>query len=118
MELDPDLAAMKKANRRPLWIGLGAAGGALLLGGMWVLEGAGAVRASLEADGHSDVEVKIRSPFEYGYTSKKGTMVCGGSVTRLPFSTSQEGGCFGVGSSEKPRPARPENEVLAEKLRA
>lgn len=116
MDIDPDVAAMKRVNRKPLWIGLGAVGGAALLAGLWILNGARAVRASLEADGHSDVEVKIRGPFDYGYTSKKGTMVCGGSITRLPFSTSHQSGCFGTGDP-KPKPARPEHEVLARQLR-
>jgi hypothetical protein len=119
MQEDPDLAALRKANRRPLWIGLGVVGGAVLIAGVWVAAGAGDVRAALEAEGHTDVDVKIRTPFEYGYTAKKGSASCGGTFTRLPFSTSRSGSCFGV-SSEAPRPpapALPEGERLAAKLR-
>lgn len=117
MELDPDIQALKKANRRPLWIGLGVVGGAVACFGLWVLGGASAVHRALEADGHTEIEVKMRSPFDYGYTSKKGAMICGGSFTRLPFSTSQSGTCMGTAEA-KPTPARPQHEVLAESLRA
>lgn len=116
MELDPDIAAMKKANRRPLWVGLGVVGAAVALSGSWVAGGAGAVRAALEAEGHTDIEVKITSPFDYGYTSKKRDMACGGTFTRLPFSTSRQGGCFGGAVEPPPKPARPEHETLAERL--
>jgi hypothetical protein len=117
MEHDPEIEALKRANRRPLWVGLGVVGGAVVAAGLWVSGGAGAVRAALEADGHTDVEVKLVSPFEYGYQSKKGSMVCGGYFRRLPFSTSHQGSCFGAGPRPKTAPARPQNEVLAEQLR-
>jgi hypothetical protein len=100
MENDPDIEALKKANRRPLWIGLGVAGGILVVSALWVLGGASDVRATLEAEGHRDVEVKINSPVELGYRSKKGSMECGGTVTRLPFSTSRSGGCFGTSETK------------------
>ena len=118
MDVDPDIAALRSANRRPIWIGLAVVAGALLLAGLWVVRGAGAVRADLEAEGHTDVEVKIKGPFELSYEAKKGNMVCGGHVTRLPFSTSKSGTCFGTQApAAAAKPAIPENEELAGNLR-
>ncbi|MFT3775412.1 MAG: hypothetical protein QM820_59455 [Minicystis sp.] len=114
-ELDPDIQALRKATRRPLWIGLGVAVATVIVCGLWVMAGTAATRRKLEAGGHTEVEVTIKAPFEYGYTSKKGAMSCLGTVTRLPFSTSVSESCYGT--TPKPRPARPDNEVVAEALR-
>lgn len=118
MELDPDIQAMKRANRKPLWITLAVLAGGAASFGLWVLSGLGSVRSTLEAEGHTEIEVKIKTPFEFGYTSKKGTLSCGGSITRLPGSTQRTGSCFGVTAPEpKPKPERPQGEVIAEWLR-
>lgn len=118
MDVDPDIAALRRANRRPLWIGVAVVAGTILLAGLWVVRGAAAVRADLEAEGHTDVEVKIKGPFEFSYDAKRGSMVCGGHVTRLPFSTSKSGSCFGTqGPAVGAKPALPENEELAGNLR-
>jgi hypothetical protein len=51
MEDDPDIAALRKANRRPLWIALGLIGGWLLLGGASVVRGRSVVRPEHEVLG-------------------------------------------------------------------
>src|SRR5277367_5360294 len=114
---DPDIAALKKANRRPLWVALGVVAGTLGAVGLWVLQGIGAVRAELEGNGYTDVVVKMTGPFDYSiaYTNRGST--CSGHYTRLPFSKSQTGMCFESDTKTPPPPARPENEVLADDLR-
>ena len=91
---DPDIVALKRANRRPYFIALGVAGLVVL----WVLvklvTGKAEVRSSLEEQGFTDVELHMNGVFDYGFTAKKGDSTCGGSVTKLPFSSSQQFSCF------------------------
>jgi hypothetical protein len=93
-EVDADVAAMKRANRKPLYITAGVIVAIAVWLGLQVLSGASAVRKSLEADGYTDIDVKTNGLFDFGYTAKKGNSTCGGSVTRLPFSTSKSEVCM------------------------
>lgn len=90
-DLDPDVQAMKRANKRPLFVALGA----LALALFWVFMGFLSVRAGLEDAGYSDVSVTMNSPVEFGFTAKKGDSQCGGTVQRFPFFTSRNETCFG-----------------------
>jgi hypothetical protein len=92
---DPDVAAMKRTNKKPLLVGAGIVAGILLLGVLFLFTGAASVRTSLVEGGYTDVDVKINGPFEYGFTAKKGTSTCGGVMTKTPFSSSRTETCFG-----------------------
>jgi hypothetical protein len=91
---DTDIRAMKSANRKGLLIGLLVVLGIAALGGVYVLAGRASVKATLEADGYTNVDVKMNSPLEYGFTAQKGASTCGGTVTRVPGSTSRQETCF------------------------
>ena len=91
---DADIRAMKAAKMRPLLYGLAGFGGLVAACGLYVLTGVSSVRSSLEQEGYTDVNVKMNGPLDYGFTAKKGGATCGGTVTRMPFSTSRQEMCF------------------------
>ncbi len=90
MELGPDVEAFKKANRRPLWIGLGVVVTALGLAGGYSVSQGGAVRSDLERDGYTSVMIKVQGPFEYAFSGATASSQCSGRVTRMPFSSSSD----------------------------
>jgi len=91
---DDDIRAMRRANRQPMLIGLAVLVAVIALGGVYVLAGKSAVKSSLESDGYTNVDVKMHNAFEYGFTAQKGAATCGGTVTRMPGSSSRQESCF------------------------
>lgn len=98
---DPDILALKRAaaakRRNTLLIGAAA----ILMLPLYWLMGFSSVRASLEAQGYTDVKVSAGGAFEYSFEAKKGASECKGSVTRLPFSTSSNSFCYSIDANGK-----------------
>ncbi len=118
MELDPDVEAFKKSNRRPLWLGLGVVVATLGLAGGYSVSQGGAVRRDLERDGYTNVTIKVKGPFEYEFSGTKASSQCSGHVTRMPFSSSSNELCASTAPPAPPKPPpRPQAEVLAENLK-
>jgi hypothetical protein len=86
-----------------------------VLGGGWVVSGASDVRAALEAEGHTDIHVTMRPPFDYGYTSTKGDAACGGTFTLSPPAS--EGPTFAEIAGDRSRPFRPTLDAHRARLR-
>jgi len=114
MNDDPDVRALRRSKRAPLLVALVVLVALPLVGAAWVLRGFGAVRAQLEDQGYTSVELKIHGPFTFGFTGAKGTSTCSGTVTREPFSTSIEELCFDS-SPKTPPPPPPSNRESVEK---
>jgi hypothetical protein len=52
------------------------------------------VRAALNADGYSEVDVELVGPFSYAFKARKGAATCAGTVERMPGSLSRRATCF------------------------
>jgi hypothetical protein len=92
---DPDLVAIKKAQRKAILDKLSYVGLAILAIGIFVIRGWGKVRGELEEGGLTDVEVSMKTPIEFSFKGKKNGMECSGTVTRLPFSMTKNESCVG-----------------------
>jgi hypothetical protein len=98
---DPDILALKRAaaakRRNTLIIGVAA----IAMLPLYWLMGFSNVRASLEQEGYTDVQVSAAGAFEYTFDAKRGGSECKGRVTRLPFSSSKSSFCYSVDASGK-----------------
>ena len=61
------------------------------------------VRAALEEQGYTEVQVSAASPFEFEFDAKKGDSECKGTFTRLPFSSSSSSFCYSIDPSGRAR---------------
>lgn len=96
IENDPEIQALKAQQRARTLRLFGIVGVVLLVVIAYPFFGIGAVRAQLEADGYSDVKVKLEGPVQYSFEGKRGTATCSGHVERMPWSTRREELCFDV----------------------
>ncbi len=117
-DVDAMVRDMKRANRKPLLIGLGVLASIGLSFGLYVLNGRSAAASELARRGYSQTAIKMRGPFTWAFTGQKGTAQCGGTFERILFSTSISESCFDISPAKVTKPARPEHEILADGLRA
>jgi hypothetical protein len=111
---DPDLRALKKSKRAPIFITLGVLVAIPILGAAYVARGYMAVRADLEGQGYTAIELKLHGPFTFGFSGTKGTTSCSGTITRVPFSTSTQEICFDLTPKTPAAPPPPSNRESVE----
>jgi hypothetical protein len=101
---DALLRQMKRGNRTPLYVVLAIAAGSLFATGSFVVRNYFGVRSDLSEKGYKDLKVKFVGPFTFGFTGTKGSSECGGTITRYPFSGSEDETCFDTTPREPPPP--------------
>lgn len=115
-DVDAMVREMRRANRRPLLVGLAGLGGVLLLAAGYLLSGKSAVAHELKDRAYDTSAVRMTGPFSFAFTGTKGTATCEGTFERLPFSSSILESCLDAKLKAATPPPRPENDRLAEGL--
>ena len=93
---DPDQAVReaRRANRKPLFIGLGVVVAIVVAVLVYVKMGESAARSALADKGYTDIKLESTGMMSWKYEATKGAATCSGTVSRSLGSISTQESCI------------------------
>ena len=110
------LRDLRRAKRRPLWVALGIIGVGAFVSGLYVLGGKSAAASELAANGYTESTIRIKGPFSFAFSGKKGTAQCQGTYERVPFSSNMLESCYDVRTTAGDPPKHTKRQMLENSL--